>query len=513
MQRVGEAAVPSRLRAVGLLLALVALGMAAYQGTALGARGDTLVVAQGADTTTLDPQKQGKIIDMSVLINMFDMLLMRDRQGNLVPWLATEWKPIDPYTWRFKLRQGVRFHDGEPFNADVVKFSIERLINPATKSPIVELRYVKEVRVVDPYTVDIVTQEPDPLIPAKLTLFGGVMVPPRYIKEHGDDYFATHPVGTGPFKFVEWVRDDRVVMEANPDYWAGPPKVKRLIFKAIPNDADRVAALLAGEVDVIANLPPDAFDVVRRTPGVKALSVPGLRAHFLSLDSRWGPLKDVRVRQAIAYAIDADGILRNVVGGHGERLNTLIPPAMFGYDPSVKPYPYDPQRARQLLLEAGYPNGFDVKIHATSGIYMKDRDVAQAVAGQLSQVGIRAQVEILEYGTFLDYLRTDRLAAIYFIGNLAWTMDGANNLQSYVRSDRRYSRMKDARADELVLVEETSMDLAKRQAAFSEIQRILRDGAYFVGLFVGNDLYGVSERVNWTPPRNQVLWMYEASLK
>ncbi|MCL4514259.1 MAG: ABC transporter substrate-binding protein [Firmicutes bacterium] len=475
-------------------------------------RSETLIVAQGGDAMTLDPQKQGKMIDMSILSNVFDMLLTRDENLKLQPSLTTAWKTVNDTTWQFTLRKGVKFHNGEPFNADAAKFSIERLIDPNTKSPIVELRYVKRVEIVNEYTINIVTSEPDPILPAKLTLFGGVMVPPKYIKERGDAYFAEHPVGTGPFKFVEWVRDDHVTLVANPDYWKGAPKVKKLVFRAIPDDAARVAALLAGDVDIISNLPPDLAPVVNMSPGVKVLSIPGLRAHFLSLDSRKGPLADKRVRLAIASAIDVDALIAKILGGQAKRLNTLVPEEMFGFDPTVKPVPYDPQKAKELLAAAGYPHGFDIALNATSGIYMKDRDIALAVSGQLAKVGIRTKVQILEYGTFLTNLKADKLAPIYFIGNLAWTLDATNNFQSYLKSDRRYARMKSAEVDKLVDIEETSMDPSEREKAMFRIQQMIRDDAYFVGLFTGNDLYGISDTVKWAGPRNQVLWMYNAEI-
>ena len=275
---------------------VLALVITLLVGHAVSVNAQTTVrVAINASLSTMDPQKQGNMIDMGILINMFDMLTMV-RNNQLVPWLATEWHSVDDLTWEFKLREGVTFHNGEPFNAEAVKFSIERLLAPETASPIVELRYVTGVEVVDEYTVRIVTQEPDPLIPAKVSLFGGVMVPPKYIQEHGDAYFASHPVGTGPYKFVSWQRDGSLVMEANDDYWGGRPAVDRIIVDAIPNDASRIAALLAGEVDIIAHLAPESYQQVNSSGNAQAVSVPGLRMHYLSIDTRELPFDDARVR-------------------------------------------------------------------------------------------------------------------------------------------------------------------------------------------------------------------------
>lgn len=475
---------------------------------------DTLVVAQGADTRTLDPQKQGDMISVSVLINIFDTLLTRDNRLQLAPSLATEWKALNDTTWQFKLREGVKFHDGEPFNAQAVKFSIERILDPKTKSPIIALKSVKQVDIVDDHTVNIVTKTPDPLIPVKMTLFPGIVVPPKYIQDKGDAYFAQHPVGTGPFKFVEWKKDDRVMLEANPDYWRGTPKVKKLVFRAIPNDADRVAALMSGEVDVISNLPPDSMATVNQSQGAKAVAVPGVRAQFVALDSRSGPLAKQEVRQALNYALDVDSIVKNVLGGLGERLPTFIPKQAFGYDPQVKPYPHDPQKARELLKAAGYPDGFKIQLATPSGLFMKDKDVAQAIAGQLAKVGIKVDVQVLEAGTFTSQYMSDKIAPMYLIGNLSWMLDSFLNLQSYGAADRRYARMpENPELSQLMKQQETSMDPAVRQQALSKIQHTLKDQAYYLYLYTTKDVYGLTNRVQWTPPSNQLLWMYEASLK
>ena len=474
----------------------------------------TLVVAQPADAPTLDPQRAAGLIGMSVVINMFDTLVTRGKDGNLEPGLATSWKWLDDKTLQLKLRQGVKFHDGEPFNAEAVKFSYseKRITIPKTGLRMAALKAIKGVDIVDSYTVNILLSEPDPVLPSKMTLFGGLIVPPKYIQDKGDAYFGEHPVGTGPFKFVEWRKDDQVVMDANPDYWRGAPKIKKLIFKVVPNDADRVAALLSGQVQVISNLAPDAVDTVNKAQGVRAVAVPGLRVQYLSLDARQGPLAKKEVRQALNYAVDVDSIIKNVLGGMADRVATLLPKDGFGYDPSVEPYPYDPQKAKQLLAQAGYPDGFQVELDTNNGIYPKDKDVSQAIAGQLAKVGVKVNVKPLEAGTFSSLLSSGKIAPMYFIGNLAWTMDGSLNLQSFVKSDRRYARMKDATLDRLVDVEETAVDPAQRRAAFSEIQRSLKDGAYFLYLYQGKDIYGLSKNVVWDPPHNQVLWMYNASL-
>lgn len=472
---------------------------------------DTLVVGQDIDAGTLDPQKQGKMPDMNILINIFDTLLTRDADNKLAPALATDWKAVNDTTWQFKLREGVKFHDGEPFNADVVKYSIDRLKNPATKSPIVELNSVKEVKVVDANTVDIVTDGPDPILPNKLTLFGGVMVPPNYIKEKGDDNFAKNPVGTGPFKFVSWQKDNKVVMDANPDYWLGAPKLKHLTFKIIPNAADMVAALKTGEIDIAAaGVTADVADQLKGNADIDVVSSPWIRTFYISLDAAQdGPLSKKEVRQALNYAIDVKTIIDTVLGGHASRVATLIPKQNFGYDASVAPYEYNPDKAKQLLAQAGYPQGFSIQFDAGN----QDSGIVQIISDMLGKVGVKVQANLVDSKTLSANIAAKKVAPLYYIGNTGWTMDAMSNFQSYIKSDRRYNRWKNNEADKLVDVEEKSLNTQERTAAFTKLQQLLKDEAPFIYLYQLDNLYGLRKNVQWKPNPIGVLSMYNASFK
>ncbi|WP_052487884.1 ABC transporter substrate-binding protein [Gordoniibacillus kamchatkensis] len=471
---------------------------------------DALVVGQDIDAGTLDPQKQGKMPDMNILINIFDTLVTRDADNKLAPALATEWKAIDDTTWQFKLREGVKFQDGEPFNADVVKYSIDRLKNPETKSPIVELNSVKEVKVVDPTTVNIITDGPDPILPNKLTLFGGVMVPPNYIKEKGDDNFAKNPVGTGPFKFVSWQKDNKVVMDANPDYWRGAPKVKHLTFKIIPNAADMVAALKTGEIDIAAaGVTADVADQLKGSPDIDVVGSPWIRTFYVSLDAQNGPLAKKEVRQALNYAVDVKTMIDTVLGGHASRVSTLIPKQNFGYDASVAPYEYNPDKAKQLLAQAGYPQGFTIQFDAGN----QDSNIVQIISDMLGKVGVKVQANLVDSKTLSANIAAKKVAPLYYIGNTGWTMDAMSNFQSYIKSDRRYNRWKNDEADKLVDIEEKSLDPKQRQEAFTKLQQLLKEEAPFIYLYQLDNLYGMRKNVQWKPNPIGVLSMYNASFK
>ncbi|WP_407703547.1 ABC transporter substrate-binding protein [Streptomyces triticagri] len=481
-------------------------------GTAAGApSGGELRVAQTEDPSTLDPHKQGDMITMNVLINIFDTLTARDTRGRLAPRLALSWQVRSPTAWRFKLRRGVRFHNGERCDAAAVKFSIERILDPATRSPIVELRYVKSVSVVDEHTVDIHTTQHDPILPDKLSLFGGVIVPPGYIAEVGDAAFARKPVGTGPFRFVSWLRDRELRMRRHPGHFHGTPNVRELVFRPLPNPASSLAALQSGEVDLVTGLTPDAARQLSGYAGVELENHPGTRAAYLNLDTESGPLRDRRVRQALNHAVDVPLLIDAVLDGKAREVPAMVPHGTFGFDASVKPYRRSVRTARRLLAEAGHPDGFTTTLTASN----TDAQVAEAISGLLDRAGIRARVELLDPGTYASRLTSDNrraLGPLYLAASSVWTLDGSSMLQSNVRSDRRQSRWTSDRADDLIDAEELSVSPEKRAKAFSELQQLMLDEAPFVSLYQQDIILARTTRAHWTPIINGALAMESAEV-
>ncbi|MEV6628211.1 ABC transporter substrate-binding protein, partial [Amycolatopsis sp. NPDC051114] len=480
-------------------------------GTAAGATGSVLRVAQIADPKTLDPQKQGDMTSMNVLTNMFDTLTTRGPDNRLVPGLALEWSSPDPLTWRFKLRPGVEFHNGEPCDANAVAFSINRLLDPATKSPIVELRYVKQAVAVDDLTVDLRCAQPDPIIPAKVSLFGGVAVPPGYLKQVGNAGFAKHPVGTGPFTFADFQRDHRLRMRANPAYWGGRPAYDELVFLPMPDPSSALASLQSDEVDIVANLTPDAALQLQGYKGVAIRNFPGIRTSYLSLDTTSGPLRDVRVRRALNHAVDVPLLIKAVLDGKAREVPTMFPRESFGFDPSIAPFTRDVGLAKQLLAEAGFPDGFDTSLTAQTA----DGNLAEAISGLLARVGVRARVDLVDAGTYSSRLTSSNrgaLGPIYLAASTGWTLDAESLVQSNVRHDRRQSRWHNAEADRLVDAEEQSLVPADRQRAFTGLQRLLKQEAPFVFLYQIDNICAVNTRPQWTPGVVGVLNMAKAEV-
>lgn len=500
------------LRLGGLALPALALpGVLAGCSGASARVGNVLRVAQSADPKTLDPQKQGDMTSMNVLINMFDTLTTRGPDNRLAPGLALSWAAPDPLTWRFRLRPGVRFGNGEPCDAAAVAFSINRLLDPATKSPIVELRYVRHAVAVDPLTVELRCSQADPIIPAKVSLFGGVAVPPGYLEQVGDAGFARNPVGTGPFTFVEFERDHQLRMRANPGYWGGRPAVDELVFVPMPDPSSALASLESDEVDIVANLTPDAALQIQGYTGVDIRSYAGIRTSYLSLDTTAGPLRDVRVRQALNHAVDVPLLIRSVLNGKAREVPTMIPRESFGFDPSITPYTRDLALAKRLLADAGYPAGFDTTLTAQT----TDANIAEAISGLLAKAGVRAKVDLLDSGTYSSRLTSNNKGALgpmYLAASTGWTLDGQSLVQSNVRHDRRQSRWNNPEADRLIDAEELSPAPPQRQQAFSRLQQLLKQEAPFVFLYQIDNIYAVNTRPSWRPGVVGVLDMASAKV-
>ncbi len=504
---------------VGILILALAAGCgggaktgapAAGSDNGASAKPKRLTVGIADTVQTLDVQKQGSMGTMSVLSNLYDPLVRRGNDGKLYPALATEWKALDDHTWQFKLRQGVKFHDGEAFDANAVKFSIERILNPQTKSPITELKDVDRVEIVDGNTVNIITKKVVPNLPDTLALFGGCIVPPKYIQQQGDQAFAQKPVGTGPFKFKDWQKDDHLTLVSNKEYWGGAPKVDELVFRSLPDAADRVAALLSGQVDIINQVPADSQERVKGDSNLRLDKANGLRLYYLSTAAEKGPTADVRVRQAISYAIDTQALITHLLNGNGAPTAAPVTQFSFGYDPALKPYEYNPQKAKDLLAKAGYKDGFEIKFQTQPGFY---KDLSEAIAGMLAKVGIRAKLEVLPDAQFDELYEKGKLAPLWTNGYTLWQGSPETLVSVFFKTGMPRAHYHNDQMDRLIATFQGTTDQAKRLDALHSALRALHDDAAWSYLFVAGDAYGARKTVKWTPPTNQILFLKDAGIE
>ena len=475
----------------GALCALLNLGAPARAQ-------DRVVVAGGADVTGMNALDVLVIVpDRTLMDHISDTLLRWKAPGQLGPWLATNWRNVDSLTWELTLRQGVKFQNGEPFNAQAVKFFYDTMNDPKVISPSkTNHTWVKQVEILDDYKVRLITRVPYPVLPAQLAL--AHMMPPAYVKQVGLDGYRRKPIGTGPFKFVEHIPDSRIVFQANDDYWGGPQRVKTLIYRPIKEDAARAAALLAGEVDVAMDLPPELIPVINRSPNAKIQTVLSIRVYVMLMSTLFPNYPTVKreVREAINYAIDRESIATNILGGTAEPA-AFMSPTTFGYNPAYKPIPHDPARARRLLAEAGYPNGVDVVLDASSGKYPKDREVSEAIAGQLSDVGIRAKVNTLDWGLLTKRIFSHQASALALIGWGDANFDPESHNRLALKTGSTWSQAVDPKLDALIDKIGTEMDPDKRKALIFEEQDYLRKEFPVAYLERMGLIAGVSNKLNW----------------
>jgi peptide/nickel transport system substrate-binding protein len=508
------------MRSLRMLLVLALLGVLvapSFTAAQDRGRGKEIVVGLGAEPRTLLGVTIVDWTTNNMLEHIYDRLLDRDpKTFKPVPMLATSWKIVNDTTWEFALRKGVRFHNGEPFTAHAVKATIDYALDPANKSHYATAAYwgpVKEVQVIDDLTVRFVTKQPWPNLVDHVSLTNLLVLPAKALKEQGPQGLAQKPIGTGPFKFVEWKRDERLVLERNPDYWQGPADASRVTFRFVPEFSARMAALLSGEIDVMKDVPPHAVAAVERSGRAKIRSTVSSRINYLALvNLKPGPMQDLRVRRAMNHAVDVDELIKAVLKGQATRMCAPLAPANVDYAPA-ECYLYDPPRAQALFKEAGVdPAKLQLTLDTPSGRYPLDKDVSLAIAAQLQRLGIKTNVVVNEWGTHLDKIKNRNTGDMFFLG---WgpALTGQNTIQPLFRGDQTYASYGNNQViDDKIARAVTIMDPKARAAAYADLQKVIRDEAPWVFLWRQHDLYGVANHVEWTPRADEKVWMYDAKV-
>src|SRR5437867_4684329 len=342
-----------------------------------------ITISQPAEATTMDPGQSTQVLTVNYFYNLYDTLTRWDNSLRLQPALATSWKNVNETTWEFTIRQGVKFHDGAPLTVDDVKATLERNLVPGKTVVQPGFATIEAVQVVNPTTIRISTKKPDPLLLVRMAQMGAQILPARLTTEDGMKELARRPVGTGAYRFVEWVKDERLVMEANRDWWGWEgkaPAIDRVIWKPIPEDFPRIVALEKGEADIITNVPPDRIKSIADDRATHILAIPPTRIVTHSINSTKPPLADKRARQALHYALDVASIIKNLYAGQGKPFSGGVADTDFGYNASLKPHPFDPAKAKRLLAEAGRPSGIDVTLYAGSGTMVNDKFLLETIA-------------------------------------------------------------------------------------------------------------------------------------
>jgi peptide/nickel transport system substrate-binding protein len=489
-----------------------------------GTRPDELVLTWGTyqlQTHQLDPQTHVGTIAESQLRHIFEPLVQIDRDLQTVnPQLATEWRRLDDLTIQFKLRQGIKFHNGEDFDADAARFSILRPIDPANKAD-ARTTYagISAVDVLDKYTINVKTAKPDPALLLRMTGFSMTMVAPAWAAQ-SPDVFSKEAYGTGPYKLASWsgpLQDWTLV--ANEQYWGGAPKIKKVRIKTIPELATRTAALRSGEVHVAKDVAVEEVDAINKSGRALAKTTPSNRIPYYVMEVRKPPCNNKLLRQAINYAANLDGIIQSVLYGNATRVATTVAPWHVGFHPDLKPYPYDPDKAKALMNEAGVSNGFDLNIHYIQGRYLKDKEVAEAMAQELNKVGIRAKPVLREAALNTQEDLDQHLDGLIFASWGNWIFDADNQLYVRWHSSARDTAnggkgqsslpYGNPEFDNLVEQARVELDPNKRLDLYKKAQQILYDDAAALFMWTLTDMYGVDNWVVWEPRKDEMVWAHE----
>jgi peptide/nickel transport system substrate-binding protein len=470
---------------------------------------DTLVVVQEAEPVGLDIMQSSIQTTMSVCLNIHETLLKPTEEAGVLPGLAEKWEKVDDLTWKFTLVEGATFHNGEPINAEAVKFSFDRIMSDDLKSPHRgKLNSFKGVKVLDERTFTIALSRPyaPGLYMLAQYLF---IVPPGYVQEVGDTEYNVNPVGSGPYKLEEWVRGQEVVMSAYENYYGPKPAFKKLIFKGIPEEASRIAALLTGEAHVISGIPMHQRKRIVES-GKAYLTDQMGSMNYLGLNTYEKPFSDVRVRQAVNYAVNRELINKALFNGEAILCAGPISPRTLGADPNLKPYPYDPEKAKELLAEAGYPNGFETRL--AYGTYMPQiQEQAEAIAADLAKVGVRVTLEPFERAVMWDRYKNKKHAMYIYFWDDAPEPD--RYMYSLFHSKSRDYYYKNEAVDRLLEKGRSTMDLEARVKVYNELDRVLYEDAPWIYLYVIPEVYGVVNSVEYDGLRDGYLIMSTAKPK
>ena len=462
-----------------------------------------LVVAQGGDISKFDPHFSTSSNDIRVSFNIFDNLISRRPDGKLHPGLATEWKLQGQTQWTFRLRRNVKWHNGDPFTAADAKFSLERTWDPKVGTRVSTVfTTIDRIEAPDPVTLVVHTKKPDPLLAARLAFYGGQIVPQKYLEKVGGEEFNARPVGTGPVRFVSWTKDDKLVLEANPDYWGGRINVDRVVFRSIPETAPRIAALLKGEVDVITQLPPDQEE---RVMGNVATTVAGALyagLYVLAVNSKRPPLDNPLVKQALSLAMDRQAIVKELWRGRGIVPSGPIAKGDNHYDPKLPPLAYNPREARERLRKAGYKNE-EIVIETTVGYTANDKPMAEAIQGMWRDIGVNAKVEVVEYSVRAQKNRDKSFKGLWWsdptstLGDpdgMMWRLLSPGGPQDYWRHPK---------FDELGESARFSVDEKARGEMYRKMTAIFVEHLPWIPVIQPYEDYGLQKHLEWTPNPNQ----------
>jgi peptide/nickel transport system substrate-binding protein len=472
-----------------------------------------LILVQGVDAESLDPHVTTSGASKGMMWAMYDKLLERSPTMELIPWLAVSWEAVDDTTWEFKLRDEVYFHNGEKFSGDHVRDTIARFKDPELKNVYAgQLAPVTEVEVVDPLTVHIKTEKPFALLAEVLAAYCEML--PQAITS-GEVDAGQQAIGTGAYEFVEWTPGDRMVMDAaERPHFSGQPRLERLIWRPVSEGTTRVVELKTGQAHIVTPVDPLQVDEIEADPETRAETFRNLSSQIIVLSPlRVEALQDVRVRQALNYATDVDTIIQTVMGNAVYRLAGPFGPGIPGHDAEMEPYPYDPERARELLAEAGYADGFDLVLTSPNGRYLNDTLASEAIAGMWTEVGVRTTVQVMDWSPFVEGVLGKTHEAFFFL-QIGVPLDASLSINFHSgREGAAWQGYDNAEVNQIIDEAVTVLDATERNEMYKRLGQIVYDEVPWVFLWNPRGIFGVREEVQgWEPNQDGIIRLLDVHL-
>jgi peptide/nickel transport system substrate-binding protein len=480
---------------------------AATAAPASVSRQPELTVGIDSDPITLDTRQSAVTQGYPMIHHITEPLVFRQTDGKVIPWLADSWERQGDLVWKLHLKQGVKFTNGEPFDAESVKYTLDSITDPTifpktTAQRRSFLQMIQKVDIVDPSTVTITTKNPSRSMLSYLTTFG--TLPAKAARDLGEK-FGTQPIGTGPFKMGEYVPGSQLSLDANKDYWGGAPASDKLTFRFIPEAATRVAALQAGEVAMINSLPPDQVDLIKNNPQLDTAEVMSTRILHLHMTVNRAPFQDIRVRQAINYAIDREGIVKALLGGHGMAATKLIYSPSILYASEQPAYEYNQAKAQQLLADAGV-TGSTIKYAHTTGRFLNDRQIGQTLGQQLQKIGFTVNLEAPEWGTLFQRI-LDSQYDIWFAAYGTLTLDPDYAMNWLYNSQTSWNKYSNPKVDQLLQTGDQAFDNAS--ATYADLQSTVWQDVPNNWLYFQPELHGVNKKLRNHQPRPDEYWLFK----
>ena len=454
-----------------------------------------ITIGVSSDVVSPDPHDQNDTNSNRVIRMMFDSLVYSDVDGTIKPALAESWETVSDTEYRFKLREGVKFHNGYDLTAEDVVFSLERQMNSPKVKTFVSA--IESVTADDEYTVTVKTKQPYAPLLYNLSLPQSSIVCSKHFDEltAAGRKYSEQPVGTGPMVFSSWLPNDNFTVTAFDEYWGEKPKATRISVRVIPESSSRTIALETGEIDIVESVPAVDIPRVMENKGLKTVTQTSTSVTYVSFNTRKAPFDNVKVRQALSCAVDKQAIIDVICEGYAQQVNTIYPPAMPSYDESIDLYPYDIERAKTLLTEAGYPDGFTIEI-ATSG---DERNrIAQLLQSDFSKIGVNLEITLLEWGAYLDYIGgTDH--QMYIVGwSSGMEPDGSTTPLFHSESvgpTGNRSWYQNEELDALIDEGKSTMNMDDRLGIYKEIQRIVMEDAVWIPLFARETVIAMNKNL------------------